>query len=380
MIITQLATDAREHLRQYERNEPFFGAAPEALLQGFSELPDIEVHVVSCIQEQMTSPERLADHIYFHPLHVLKSGWLRTGYQGCIRAVRRKLQEIQPDIVHGQGTERDCAISAAFSGFPNVVTIHGNMSKLARLFEEKFGSFNWLAGKIENFTIPKTAGVFCNSEYTESLVSKRAKKTWRVPNAIRMEFFSPSLRPSSNESPVLLNIGEISLRKRQIELLDMAEELHSRGCRFFLRFIGKCMDSQYGAAFLRRIYDAEKQGFARYEGSQNTSELVDSMDSADALCHFPSEEAFGLVVAEGLARNLKFFGSRVGGIIDIAAGVEQAELVSSNDWEGLSRAIERWVCFGSPRPKNAATEMKRRYHPVTIAKRHLEIYREVLKQ
>ena len=47
-----------------------------------------------------------------------KIGWLRTLYQGCVRATRRKLREIQPDIVHGQGTERDCAIGAVLSGFP----------------------------------------------------------------------------------------------------------------------------------------------------------------------------------------------------------------------------------------------------------------------
>jgi hypothetical protein len=51
---------------------------------------------------------------------------------GCIRATRRRLRTLQPDLVHGQGTERDCALSAIFSGFPNVVTIHGNMAELAR--------------------------------------------------------------------------------------------------------------------------------------------------------------------------------------------------------------------------------------------------------
>ena len=85
------------------------------MLQGFAALPEVRVHVVSCTQQPMRSPEKLAGNIWFHSLHVPKLGWLRTGYQGCIRAVRRKLRAIQPDLVHGQGTERDCALSAIFS-------------------------------------------------------------------------------------------------------------------------------------------------------------------------------------------------------------------------------------------------------------------------
>src|SRR5208282_5205162 len=117
-----------------------------------AQLPETEVHVLGCVQQPMRSVEKLADNIWFHSLHVPKIGWLRTGYQGCIRAVRKKLKEIQPDIVHGQGTERDCAISAVFSGFPNVLTIHGNMAAIARHVRARAGSFLWLTGHIENWT------------------------------------------------------------------------------------------------------------------------------------------------------------------------------------------------------------------------------------
>src|SRR5439155_13329895 len=135
--------------------------------------------VISCTQQPMASPQRLADNIWFHSLHVPKLGWLRTGYQGCIRAVRKRLKAIKPDIVHGQGTERDCGLSAIFSGFPNVVTIHGNMSELARLFRRPIASYDWLAARLEAFTLKRTAGVFCNSEYTERLVKPRSRRTWR---------------------------------------------------------------------------------------------------------------------------------------------------------------------------------------------------------
>ena len=96
MKIALLITDDREPTRKYNCEMPWFGTAPTALLQGFAEMPDLEVHIVSCTQRPMKSPEKLAENIFFHSLHVPNIGWLRTGYQGCIRAARRKLRDIQP--------------------------------------------------------------------------------------------------------------------------------------------------------------------------------------------------------------------------------------------------------------------------------------------
>src|ERR1700724_3524549 len=104
MKIVHLTTDAREHYKDYSNPNPYFGTAPQALLEGFAQLPDLQIHVVCCTQRAIKSPEKLADNIWFHSLHVPKIGWLRTAYQGCMRATRSLLQELQPDLVHGQGT------------------------------------------------------------------------------------------------------------------------------------------------------------------------------------------------------------------------------------------------------------------------------------
>ena len=98
MKIALLTTDNREPYKDYSSTVPRFGTAPAALLQGFERMPGIEVHVVSCLQEPVKSPEKIGSNIYYHGLHVPKLGWMRTLYQGCVRATRNKLQEIQPDI------------------------------------------------------------------------------------------------------------------------------------------------------------------------------------------------------------------------------------------------------------------------------------------
>ncbi len=380
MRVALLTTDTREHDRVYSETTPRFGTAPEALLQGFAQLKDIEVHVVSCAQQPMTSPEKLADNIWFNSLHVPKLGWLRTGYQGCIRAVRRKLAEIKPDIVHGQGTERECSMSAIFSGFPNVVTIHGNMAELARRFSVRVGSYNWFAARLENFALRRTAGVFCNSAYTEDLVRPRAKKIWRVPNALRQEFFVAPASAGVSRLPVLLNVGVISPRKRQLELLGVAEALHRRGLKFEFHFIGDAPAGDgYVTKFLERLKPLAAVGCARHIERMGTKDLMVCFDAAAGLVHFPSEEAFGLVVGEALAHELKFFGARLGGITEIVAEVPGTQLFAAGDWAGLTEALADWLAVGSPRTNGAAAVMRARYHPEVVARRHLEIYQEVLK-
>jgi glycosyltransferase involved in cell wall biosynthesis len=107
-------------------------------------------------------------------------------------------------------------------------------------------------------------------------------------------------------------------------------------------------------------------------------ELIRRFDAGSAVVHFPTEEAFGLVVAEALARNLKLFGARLGGIQDIVADVPGSELIESQDWGGLTEALATWLREGGRNVNCSADVMRRRYHPSVVAQRHLEIYREVL--
>jgi glycosyltransferase involved in cell wall biosynthesis len=379
MKVAVLTTDNREHYKDYGSPTPYFGTAPEALLQGFADFPDLEVHVVSCARQQLSSPPKLAPNIHFHTLFVPKLGWMTTGYQGCIRAVRRKLAQIRPDLVHGQGTEKDCAISAVLSGYPNVVTIHGNVRELARLFQARVGSFMWLAARIEDFTLKRTAGVFCHSEYTEGLVRPRTRRTWRVANPLRKAFFDRGDEPAPSGKHVLLNVGLVSPRKQQLELLTTVQELAKARQDFEFQFVGDAYPNDpYADEFLSRLRPLEEMGVARYVGTKSTAELIRAFDSASGLVHFPMEEAFGLVAAEALARNLALFVSRVGGLKDIADGVPGAELVDPEDWAGLAARIREWLERGAPRSRAAAAIMRERYEPVVIARRHVQIYQEVL--
>jgi glycosyltransferase involved in cell wall biosynthesis len=379
MKVVYFMTDNREHDRTYDEKVPRFCAGVDALIKGMSDRSDIELHVISCTQRPLESPEKIASNIWYDSLLVPKLGWMRTLYQGCVRSTRRRIQDIKPQLVHGHGTERDCSICAVLSGFPNLVTIHGNMMAIARMSRPRIGSYLWLAARLEKFIVKRTNGVICNSRYTEDQVRSLAKKTWHVPHAVRPEFLS-SPPEADKRPPVLLNAGVISPRKRQLELLDVAENLHRRGRKFEFRFIGFIPQrSDYSDRFLQRIKPMEAAGYASFRGAIPENELVNCFDSVAGVIHFPTEEAFGNVVVEALARNLKFFGTKTGGIIDIAQGAPATELIGANDWTALTNTIDRWLSQGHPLARGAAGYIQKKYSPGAVAESYIEIYKSLLK-
>jgi glycosyltransferase involved in cell wall biosynthesis len=374
MRIALLTTDSRDHFRQYDRTQPYFGTAPQALLQGFAGLQGIEVHVLSCIHQPMASPEKLADNIYYHGLVVPSIGWLKIGYLGCIRAFRSKLQELQPDIVHGQGTERDCAISAVFSGFPNVLTIHGNMRSVAQVNHARFFSFQWCAALLERVTLPKADGIVCISTYTRGRVKSLAKKAWLVPNAVDSSFFEVISEYAF--PPTLLCIGNVCFHKNQNALIRSLDDLAERS-RFHVVFLGGVnRDEEYGREFLNLV---KVRKWCSYEGVVGRSDLKEWLSKASGLILPSLEDNCPMVILEAMAAGVPVAAAAVGGVPDLIEHGKTGLLFDPLNPDSMRTQTKVLLgAFSSQLSATAKEAALLRFHPVIIARKHLEIYQDVL--
>ena len=376
MKIVQITTDARAHYRQYDRPEPYFGTAPQALLEGFAADRNVEVHVVSCSQVPMRAPARIASNIYYHLLLVPPFGWLRTGYQGCVRAVRRKISELQPDIVHGQGTERDCAISAVFSGKPNVLTVHGNMRLIARLNGARPFSFEWLAARLESFTLPRTDGVVCITRYTQQAVSGLARRTWLLPNAVDGSFFAVAAKPEM--PPVVLCVGLISRRKNQNSLIQALDEVAARH-PLRMVFLGHVPDDPFGREF-RELVGARR--WCEYAGFAERGTLREWLARASALALPSLEDNCPMAVLEAMATGVPVMAANVGGVPDLVEDGVTGVLCDPLDPTSMARGIETLLTDLSLAAKavdNGRRQARARFHPRAVAQRHVEVYEEILR-
>lgn len=379
MKIAILTTDNREPYRQYDKPDPWFGTAPEALLQGFAHLPDVEVHVVSCTQRPMvSSPEKLAANIFFHSLHVPNFGWMRTLYQGCVRATSKKLHELQPDIVHGQGTERECSLGAVFSGFPNVLTIHGNMRLVAKVESARPFSFWWNAARLETFTVPRSLGVVCITNYTREAMAGLAKQTWVVPNAVDQSFFDvqPEINPGG--PPVILCVGAICFRKNQNAFIRALDPLAARK-KFRLVFLGAGLS---GHPDVREFFELLRtRPWCEHHGFVDRDQLKTWLRGATLLALPSLEDNCPMTVLEAAAASVPVVAANVGGVPDLIADGQTGLLCDPLSAASMGGAVEKILAQPElARPLAAAARRNALacFHPAVVARRHLEIYREVL--
>lgn len=441
MRIAILTTDNRENDRNYSAPAPYFGTAPSGLLAGFAGLqkaetgklkvesgdvntetrdPDdrppsvltsslfshapkspqvsgfsfqlsgFEIHVISCTQVPMQSPEKLADNIWFHSLVVPKWGWLKAGYIPCIHAIRRKLGEISPDIVHAQGTERECAIGAAFSPYPRVLTIHGNLRLIRKLLRPHPWSALALQSHIEALAVPRFAGVVCISNYTRRAIERETPKTWVVPNAVDPDFLSlgderekiiqnsESIPQPRDQNSTILVVANVDARKNQIAFIEALDPLAApSGVR--VKFFGRCGDDVYGEKFRAMV---ATRPWCEYGGMISRESLRNEFARA-AIVALPShEDNCPMVVLEAQAAGLPVMASNVGGVPDLVEDQVTGLLTRPDSAGSMRGAIEKLLtdpALVSRLVQNGRRQARERFHPRAVAERHLEIYREVLR-
>jgi glycosyltransferase involved in cell wall biosynthesis len=376
MKIALLTTDNRENNRQYDLPEPYFGLMEEGLIDGFQQIPGIEVHVLSCVQKPVRAPENLGENIFYHSILVPKAGWLRSGYQGCIRAVRRKLRELQPDIVHGQGTERDCAISAVLSGYPNVLTIHGNMRQIAKLYKAKPWSYLGVTAFLEPWVLRRTAGVVCNNRYSQNEVGDLNRRTWIIPNAVEPKFFA--INPSPAQPPVVLCVGVVSERKNQTAFIEAIAPLQSE-FDFQVRFLGIAVKGDpYSERFLQTV---RRHPWTNHLGFAGREELRKEFSKASLLVLPTLEDNCPMVVLEAMSSGVPVIASAVGGVPELITDGVNGLLFDPLQTDQIQGAFRKAIAdrIGTnARTVTARRNALDRFHPDVVATQHLAVYEEVL--
>ena len=379
--VAMLVVDDRHDPRV---GSPSLGAAPTALLEGFAELgpTEIEVHIVSCLKQPDIPPSRLAANIWYHPLFVPPWAFLRTMHLGPAFAVRRFLRRnIQPDIVHSQGIEWWCGMAGAFSRYPSVLTIHGNIRAILRNSTLKPRPFWKLQALLGDFAIRGHAGVICISEHVRKDIALTARTTWLIPNALRKEFLHTQRATIERSGkPLLLVVGTITENKRPLEMLEILFALHGEGAEFEVAFIGHLGTcGVYARRFAARLEEATRLGFALHKEHLDAAALAKTMTRADALLHFPMDEAFGLVVAEAISQGLTVFASNVGGIREVALEYPKCHLFGRHDFDGLLWQLRTYIKNISKHScKYGSDALTSRFSPHLIGQKTIQVYSEVL--
>lgn len=335
-----------------------------------------EIHVISASPSQLKSPDQLGVNIWFHHVHVPKWKWGKTLFAGVSLQIHQLISTLHLDIVHGQGTERDCAMAAILSGRPNVITIHGNMRALARRPEHKGSLYYQLAALLEAFALKRTDGVVAISRYTQTLVSPFASRTWLIPNAVDPRFFDITLLPPP--VPRVLFVGSLIPAKNPLGLLEACTPLLETG-QCTLALAGQLDNtSAYGAAFHQL---ANQLPNIEFLGFLNRDALAQEFSQSSILVLPTFEDNCPMVVLEAMAAGLPVAASHVGGIPDLISDGVDGLMFDPSHPEAIRSTLATLIHQPSLR-STLGQEAKRKalghFHPKVIAQQHLDLYRECL--
>jgi len=154
-----------------------------------------------------------------------------------------------------------------------------------------------------------------------------------VPNPVRMERFA-GVRREPGETPTVLVLGRIAVRKGVQDVVAVARLLHERGENVHFKIVGApSLWSDYTAL----LADLPAQT-AEYVGSIPAAEVPAELARADVLLQPSHYEPFALTVAEALACGVPIV---VTSEVGAGEGVDEAvaAIAAPGDVEGLAAAV-----------------------------------------
>jgi glycosyltransferase involved in cell wall biosynthesis len=292
--------------------------------------------------------------------------------------IRRLLQRLAPDIVHGQGTERENGISALCSGFPNVITIHGMLREVHRVTTPSLLSPEHVGRWVESLVFSRAGSIIAISNYAERrLRSYTRAGLFLIPNAVSPVYFS--VKREAIE-PTFVFVGSIYPLKGVADLIEAASMLGREHRRARIVIIGSQSSEAY-AASVRRAADALANVTVEFLGWQSSTKIASVFSRAMALVHPSRAENAPMAVAEALASGLPVIGTPVGSIPDWIKNGVNGWVVPVNSPSAIAEKMRALLDDPSLTlgMQEGARRTAQQFRPDRIAGATVACYEKVLK-
>ena len=366
--------------RSYYRLSPALNLA-----RGFAELKVRDIHYLVVTPEinQVT-----VDEGPFGTLHRIprpRGSGSATFYLWRRHLLWKELARIQPDIVHGQGTEQEYSFTAVTSRYPHVITFHGIMARVHQVTPPQFFSLDHVPRWMEKYVVRRVQNVISISQDVEDFLreSKSPARSFRIPNAMAPCFFEVQAAPREPGRYTLLYVGAIQERKGLIHLVEALGRLRdSFGDSLVLRVIGETKDS-YKNAVSQRAVELKVDHQIEWLGVHREVRVAQELARSDLLVLPSFWENMPMCIGEALAAGVPVVSTRVAGIPNWVDEGKTGLLVKPGDPVELAEAIGRLLpdealrrAMGTAGRAKALAE----YAPRVVAAKTLEVYQTICRE
>jgi len=368
-------------MKSVTKASPNVHPAIEALLQGFEGLDGIEVHVLFGSLRPPTRIRSAQGAVHYHSipyrrvLGVLSGG----GFLGRFFSLRNYVKSHSFDLVHAQGSERESALTAVFSGIPSVITLHGLMGEVVKMKGNRTLWHYWVAALLERLAIKRADGVIAISPYALRVVLGLTSRVRLIPNAVRREFYLES-RKKEADMPTVLFVGNLTHVKRPDWFIRAVDVLWKEGLSFDARML--CMGNPQHPYFAEMVGMAKRVSSSRkIDICYDVTDVAQELEKADILFSPSTWESMGIAICEAMAKGLCVVGSQIEATIPLF----EYGCGATFPVENFNKAVDSLREFISDpdRRKRISEQSKSRvkgYSPDVVAGETADFYREILRR
>ena len=317
MVVVDGNDVSGEHRRNFAYPSPSLHPAIQFVLEGLAEEPEVEIGVFFGASAPPDTLQESSSNLRYFPIPYRPAPvpGMGAALLGRFLALRKAVRAWRPDVVHGQGTEREAGLVAAFSGLPSVLTLHGNFREIAKIFHARPLDYYWVASRLETLVLRRIQHVICISNYVKDLLHPFSCRKSVIPNPVGRAFLD-ALRPDRARPPRVVCMGTIDARKNTQFILRACEQLWDRGFEFTFHVYGNAgYGSDYSEAFFAMLAPHVSAGRAKFEGY--VTNPADALSAADTMISASVEESFGMNLLEAMATGTPCIAPELGGMKDI---------------------------------------------------------------
>ena len=301
--------------------------------------------------------------------------------------IRSTIRAIQPDLVHVHGTDV-YGYATRNLNFPVLLTVHGVLSKEAKIDEKKLKLRNRTINKIKNTfnhyfeikTLQSAKHIVAISPYTHNQIKKRTHaKFYFIDNPVDDRFFELKNRMVPNR---FLFVGMIRARKGVIFLLQSFKKVIENNPDIELHLVGKIFEPEYFQLLQSYIHENNLQKNVLYCGQISDEELLEKFETCNALILPSIEESSPMVVEQAMAAGKAVIATNVGGIPFLIEHGKSGYLVNYGNIAELYKYIETLY-----RDPDKSVEMgkigkavaEKRFRNKEIIEKTKAVYLEIIK-
>ncbi|MEJ2702604.1 MAG: glycosyltransferase family 4 protein [Sedimentisphaerales bacterium] len=295
------------------------------------------------------------------------------------RRIRSLLKQINPDIVHFQGS----TFLATNCKQPSILTIHGIAEEDAK-WDDRWGILHrprrLLLKFTEAYARRRVSHVVLISEYARRFLpaQNRIRKTWLIENSVAESYFHVERVPEPGK---IFCCARIRPLKNTLGMIRAFALLVRRFPNAHLRIAGT-PEAAYLDTCKQQVQADGLQDRVNFLGSISIDEVQLELSKANCLVVPSFQENAPLTIAEAMAVGVPVVAASVGGIPEMIEDGKTGLLVDPHDPRSICEAVSKILSdetLAHSMGQSAKETAEKRFTASLACEKTLQAYREILE-